>query len=231
MVLALAYASSLMRRLQVEHARAERLAIRTERQRIGWELHDSAKQRTQAAHLLLSSLGGGLQGDAARGVVAQAMAELRQAALDMDASVSKEQPAILSGEALGPALRNRARQLAAAGRPIEVRGDAVRCPPTVAAHVYRIGGEALANAVRHADAANIEAELAETAERLVLTVRDDGLGMPSRVRPGASGLKSMENRAQSIGAVLTIAPAGQGPQPGTQVTLEVPLTTRTEEEP
>jgi signal transduction histidine kinase len=223
MMLALAYASDLLRKLRHEHQRAERLAIAAERQRIGWELHDSAKQRTQVAHLLLSSLVRRLPTEA-RDVVHQAMTELRKAGVDMETSVDTSNPTFLNGSGLGDALRARARELEATGRGrLEVRGETSLCSPMIAAHAYRIGGEAMANAIRHAHAARIVTELDETPERFVMTVSDDGQGMPKSVRPGASGLRSMHNRAQSLGATLRITSAEASPRPGTRVTLEVPL--------
>ena len=58
LVVALAYAAEALRRLSVERSARERLAIEAERKRIAWELHDSAKQRLHAAHLLVTSLQG-----------------------------------------------------------------------------------------------------------------------------------------------------------------------------
>ena len=54
----LAYVCDTLRRLSEERSQRERLAIEAERRRIAWELHDSAKQRLHAAHLLVSSLSG-----------------------------------------------------------------------------------------------------------------------------------------------------------------------------
>ena len=56
LVVALAYAAEALRRLSAERSARERLAIEAERKRIAFELHDSAKQRLHAAHLLVSSL-------------------------------------------------------------------------------------------------------------------------------------------------------------------------------
>ena len=61
-VLALAYAADVLERLRDERLRSERLAVESERQRIAWELHDSAKQRVHAAHLVLSALQGQVDG-------------------------------------------------------------------------------------------------------------------------------------------------------------------------
>ena len=58
LVCALAYAADALRRLGEERTLRERLAIEAERKRIAWDLHDSAKQRIHAAHLLVSSLDG-----------------------------------------------------------------------------------------------------------------------------------------------------------------------------
>jgi signal transduction histidine kinase len=54
--LGLAYAAEVLRRLERERGRSERLAVEAERRRIAWDLHDSAKQRLHAAHLVFSSL-------------------------------------------------------------------------------------------------------------------------------------------------------------------------------
>ena len=54
LVVALAYAAEALRRLTAERSARERLAIEAERKRIAFELHDSAKQRLHAAHLLVT---------------------------------------------------------------------------------------------------------------------------------------------------------------------------------
>ena len=58
LVAGLAYVRDTLRRLSDERSERERLALESERRRIAWELHDSAKQRLHAAHLLVSSLSG-----------------------------------------------------------------------------------------------------------------------------------------------------------------------------
>jgi signal transduction histidine kinase len=73
-----AYATKLLRRLEGERERSERLAVETERRRIAWELHDSSKQRVHAAHLVLSQLPDRLEG-ATRRAVESALSELANA--------------------------------------------------------------------------------------------------------------------------------------------------------
>lgn len=224
-VLALGYASDVLRRLGEERRRAERLAVQTERQRIAWELHDSAKQRVHAAHLVLSALDGRVDG-AAREIVDHALGELRNATADMDTSVA-ELRAPLDGRPVDLLLRERARELSLASpAEIVVHGGLPELPTLVATHTYRIAAEALTNAVRHAGASRIDVELDADRDSASIVVRDDGSGLPDTERPGSHGLPSMRNRAQTIGADLDLS-RGEGGS-GTVVTLSIPLSTPSE---
>jgi signal transduction histidine kinase len=208
-VLALAYSSDVLVRLGRERARAERLAIERERQRIAWELHDSAKQRVHAAHLLLTSLDGRLA-PADREMVEHALKELRAATGDMDTSVA-ELRSPLEGRPVDELVRDRAAELERGGHvPIVVRGELPAMAPLVATHAFRIASEALTNAVRHGDARRIEVVM--TPDPPSVVVRDDGVGLPERLRPGSHGLPTMRNRAATIGATIrwSAGPGGRG---------------------
>jgi signal transduction histidine kinase len=224
-VLALAYAADLLRALRSERERTERLAVQAERQRIAWELHDSAKQRVHAAHLVLSALDGRVR-DGNREIVDHALAELRAATADMDTSVAElREP--LSGRPVDLLLRERARELeVASSAEIRVRGGLPDLPPLVATHAYRIAVEALTNAVRHSGAEHIEVDLRADRQTASVVVRDDGAGIPEVARPGSHGLPSMRNRAETIGAEIELEPGPDGR--GTVVTLNVPLMHATE---
>lgn len=214
--LALAYAAELL----AERERSAQLEIAAERRRIALELHDSAKQRVHAAHLVLSSLRRGLSGEAADGVE-QAMGELRAATADMETSL-RELRTPLEGRGLEEAVRRRAEELAAAGDvPIEVHGRTAELPTFVAAHAYRVAAEAMTNAVRHARASRIVVRLDGDEDRLLVEVRDDGRGLPAKPRPGSHGLRSMAARAETLGGSLSIGPGPDGS--GTVVRLDVPL--------
>jgi signal transduction histidine kinase len=221
LVVSRAYAAEALRRLTTERSARERLAIESERRRIAWELHDSAKQRLHAAHLLVTSLQGRVPAPLDR-TVDRAAVELESAASDMDTSLA-ELRSPLEGRRLDEAVRARAEEIAPDGRPrIAVTGRAPELPPLVGAHAYRIATEALTNALRHADASAIDVAFSERGGRLRVVVRDDGRGLPDQPRRGASGLLAMENRAASIGAFLTVGtPAGGAP--GTVIELDLPL--------
>ena len=141
--------------------------------------------------------------------------------LTLDADSLAELRSPLEGRPLEEALRTRAAELAPEGRPsIRITGTAPRLPPLVAAHVYRIGSEAITNALRHADATTIEVAIDSANGRLRLHVQDDGRGLPAERRSGATGLNAMESRAATIGGRLEVSAVAAG---GTAITLDVPL--------
>jgi signal transduction histidine kinase len=75
---------------------------------------------------------------------------------------------------------------------------------TLATALYRIGQEAVTNAIRHARATTIVVELRTDAQGLVLTVEDNGIGfIPGETRNGF-GLEGMMERASLSGGVLDI---------------------------
>jgi signal transduction histidine kinase len=90
--------------------------------------------------------------------------------------------------------------------------------------IYRIGAEALVNAVRHAAAREIEVEISFLPHELLVRVRDDGQGIPTDIlkagaRSGHWGLPGMRERATRLGAKLSIwSKAGDG----TEIELRVP---------
>jgi signal transduction histidine kinase len=216
----LAYSSVLLARLRDARSQSERLALQAERQRIAWELHDSAKQRVHAAHLMLSALDGGASREANRALLDGALAELRNATADMETSVA-ELRTPLDGRPVDELLRERADELSQAGvARIDVDGRLPSLPPLVAAHTYRIAAEALTNAVRHAGCSAITVTLASAPEEITLVIADDGVGMPAEPRPGGHGLRSMHGRAETIGARLQIGPGPGGR--GTAVALALP---------
>lgn len=88
----------------------------------------------------------------------------------------------------------------------------------VAIHVYRILQEALNNAARHAETREIWVELRFEATRLVLRVRDAGVGIAVDAKRGV-GLSAMRERAELIGGELKLERPQGG---GTEVQLIIP---------
>jgi signal transduction histidine kinase len=105
---------------------------------------------------------------------------------------------------------------------VEVEGAPQDLHPILRDDVYRITGEALRNAFRHAEARRIEVEIRYDARKFRVRVRDDGIGMDESVlhsgRPGHWGLPGMRERAKSIGSQLEVW-SQQGA--GTEVELTI----------
>jgi signal transduction histidine kinase/ligand-binding sensor domain-containing protein len=104
-----------------------------------------------------------------------------------------------------------------------VEGQPRPLHPVIRDDVYRIGREALVNSFRHAQASSIEVEIEYGVKQLRVNVRDNGFGIDPQVlrsgREGHWGLSGMRERAERIGARLTVwtRPAG-----GTEIELSVP---------
>jgi signal transduction histidine kinase len=84
----------------------------------------------------------------------------------------------------------------------------------------RIGREAIANAVRHADPSNLSVLLDYESRRIRLTIQDDGIGFVKSGDLLGFGLRGMRSRAADISGILEI---DSQPQHGTRVIATVPL--------
>lgn len=90
---------------------------------------------------------------------------------------------------------------------------------------YRIAGEAMANAARHARALRCHVNLDTTADDgyLYVEVADDGTGAgAAATSTGGLGLQSMSDRARELGGHLHVVP---GPEGGTLVRAVLPVST------
>jgi PAS domain S-box-containing protein len=71
--------------------------------------------------------------------------------------------------------------------------------------LYRITQEALNNIVKHAQASQVNIHLTGDSARLILEIRDDGVGFDMiNVQPTSMGLRIMRERAEGAGATIDI---------------------------
>ena len=78
-----------------------------------------------------------------------------------------------------------------------------------AIHLYRIAQEAISNAIRHGKADRLVVTISQVGERGILTVQDDGIGMPDPPAPSfGMGLRIMRHRARMLGGQLDIYEEG-----------------------
>jgi signal transduction histidine kinase len=107
---------------------------------------------------------------------------------------------------------------------IAAQGTPRRLTPAVGDEVYRIAGEALRNALRHAAAQHITADIRYDERRFRVQLRDDGRGFDEQaVRrdppAGHFGLSGMRERAEKIGGSLEV---WSKPGFGTEIELSIP---------
>jgi signal transduction histidine kinase/ligand-binding sensor domain-containing protein len=233
--LALVWGFYRYRLRQIAHEYNARLEGRVdERLRVARDLHDTLLQsfhgllpRFQAARNLLPARAAdaGRVLDAALDDASKAITEARDAVQDLRSSAVLTNDLAKAVEAVGKELA--AHQKTVDGNAIdflvEVEGPPQDLHPILRDEVYRITGEALRNAFRHARAQQIEVEIRYDARKLRVRVRDDGAGIdPSVLQEGREkhyGLPGMRERAKAIGGQLEVW-SEEGA--GTEVELTIP---------
>jgi signal transduction histidine kinase len=87
----------------------------------------------------------------------------------------------------------------------DIDGSVSARDDAAAAHLYYIAREAVHNAVRHGKARNVFVGLTCESGRLILEVRDDGVGLTEHAESSKGlGMRTMRYRAGALGAQLTV---------------------------
>jgi PAS domain S-box-containing protein len=188
------------------------------RRQIERDLHDGTQQRlvslglaVRAAEATVPPDQPDLQADLSR-----IAADLAEAVEDLQELSRGIHPAILSRGGLVPALRTLARRSAI---PVELDVSTdVSIPQPIEVAAYFVASEALTNATKHAEASRIELSLAQIKGRLLLAIRDDGVGGADPAH--GSGLVGLTDRVEALGGSFDIE---SRPGAGTQITVRLPL--------
>jgi signal transduction histidine kinase len=208
----------------VENARlyqqAEETAAAAERTRLARELHDAVTQTLFSASLIAEVLPDvwSMSEDEGRRRLEELRQLTRGALAEMRTLLVELRPNALVQIPLADLLRQLCESLVGRSRlPIEVSVEGQRkLPPDVQVALYRITQEALNNVVKHSHATQVLVTL-RLHETVRLSIADDGSGFdPARVPPDHLGLKIMRERADSIGARISIE---SQPGEGTQVSV------------
>ena len=200
---------------------AQTLAVLEERQRLARNLHDAINQSLFSAGLIaevLPRLWDRDQQEARRSL--EDLRRLTRGAMaEMRALLAELRPSTLTDAELGDLLRLLGN--AFTGRTnipaqVTVVGQGV-LPADVQVAIYRICQEALNNVAKHAAARRVEIELEQEENAIELNIRDDGQGFdPERSLSGHYGLSMMNERAEGVGARLSIT---SQPGRGTELTI------------
>ena len=203
------------------HEQTKQTAVTAERDRLARDLHDSVTQTLFSASVIADVLPrlweqnreeGRRRSAELRELTRGALAEMRTLLLELRPAKLIEIPLKDLLQQLTEAVIGRARV------PIELQaeGDCI-LPPDVQIAFYRIAQEALNNVAKHARASQATVTLNCRADRVQLSVQDNGQGFVlSEIRPKSLGLSIMKERAKTIEATLDIQSETEA---GTQVTV------------
>lgn len=211
--------------MKVIRQKLQHSAVLEERNRIARELHDTLEQELagitmqldlavdcfrQAPPVAYNAL------DAARNMSRHSMVEARRSVWDLrcDLLEQGDLPSAL-GQIVRPLIPGDDAQI-----DVNVTGTPARLPGKIEMNLLRIGQEAVANAIKHGHASEIQIELQYTPGKVVLKVRDDGCGFTSdgSAPSGHFGMLDMRERAEALGACLHVDSA---PGRGTLIAVEV----------
>jgi signal transduction histidine kinase len=229
----LLWAAYQLRIRQLAHQFNRTLDARvSERTRIARDLHDTLLQSFQGALLRFQSVANVLatRPDEAR--------ERLERALDQaEAAITEGRDAVQGLRSSAVTVNDLANGIAAIGAEltsdpatvdppaiaVEVDGASRDLNPVVREEAYRIAGEALRNAVKHARARRITVTIHYEARQLRLTIRDDGKGIDTetmaRQVQGHFGLPGMRERAMIVNGQVDVR-SERGA--GTEIELRVP---------
>jgi signal transduction histidine kinase len=189
------------RRRLVEAADAERRALQQ-------TLARGPERRLRRVSQLLArsaAADGGTESPALQELVESAIGELNDLAnglhpAELDDGLDAALPALAARSALEVSVLARTRRL----------------PAAIEAAAYFVCSEALANAAKHAQADSAQVEAVTDADRLHLSVSDDGVG---GAEADGAGLRGLADRVEALGVRLHVE---SPPGAGTRVLAEIP---------
>ncbi len=198
-----------------------------EQQRIGQDIHDDLCQQLAAIGCLSQVVQQRLKqsGSADARNMEEIMRLLSQANARAREMARGLVPVVLESEGLMSALSEMASGTEKVFRvscPFRCDRPVLLQDNKVATQLYRIAQEAVGNAIKHSQADRIEILLSAADDKIILRIRDNGIGIPDHA-PGRGtglGLLTMSHRARMIGGKVTVEPDPYG---GTEVQCVIPV--------
>ena len=181
----------------------------SERRRIERDLHDGAQQRLVALAMDLGAARERLESDpeGGRALVAEAHEEAKAALRELRDLVRGIHPVILEDRGLDAAL---SAVVARVPVPVTLQIEVAERPsPAIESAAYFVVTEALTNVARHAQATQAHVAIVRATDRLVIEVRDDGVGGADAAR--GTGLAGLRNRVAAFGGTLDVISPSGGP--------------------
>jgi signal transduction histidine kinase len=204
-------------------AEVAQLAAANERNRLAREIHDTLGHYLTVIHIQLEAARAVIGGDPDRGMLAVARAQTL--AKDGLAAVRQSVKALRDEDSVDGIAEQIASIVDSArderfGVALTITGTPRPVSAAVALALHRTTLEALTNVRKHADAANVEIELAFRDSGLVqLRVHDDGKGASGQSLGSGFGLKGIRERAEQLKGSASY---GMAPNEGFTVSVELP---------
>jgi two-component system, NarL family, sensor histidine kinase UhpB len=221
-VLARAF-NTMLDRIETERRESARRALgaqEAERLRIARELHDEVGQTLTAVALQVERAAGHSPAEARS---LGEIAALLHGSLDDVRRIARElRPEALDDLGLTDALIAlclRVERQASIRVIRELEGNLPELTAEAELVIYRVAQEALTNALRHSGASQVRVALHCQPGGVLLTVQDDGRGLPEEQGLG-DGLVGMRERALLIHADLRLT---RSPSGGATVALAIPV--------
>ena len=195
-----------------------------EREELAFEMHDTLAQSfTGIAYQLQAAA---LETRGQREVqehVQDALKMVHMSHREASRTIAALRPQYREASDIVAALKELAERLSDGGDlkvKTRIEGKDIELPLAITDALFRIGQEAVTNAVQHAGCENLEIFLELSARQVRLAVHDDGQGIASQAQATGLGIAGMKNRAAKIKARFdcTTIPSG-----GTCITITTPL--------
>jgi signal transduction histidine kinase len=186
---------------EVEASRARLVHVgNEERRRLERDLHDGAQQRLVSLGMALRVAQRHLDDPATdlQGLIDEAVAELGTAVGELRQIAHGLRPSSLD-DGLHAALAALTQHLPI---PVVLEVQPEPLPDDVATTVYYVTSEAIANAVKHADATRIDVRIARCNGHLEVRITDDGRG--GATLTAGTGLAGLNDRVHAIGGALAL---------------------------
>lgn len=210
------------RRRLAEGLSASRLrlvkAAESEQRRLAHNLHDGAQQRLTALMVRLNLEAGSVRKDPSGGetMLRAAQAELGHALDELRALAHGGHPPLLTEHGLAAVIDEMA-----ARSPIPIETGAMPdsgLPESAEVTVYYVIAEAVANALKHADAERIWISVRPVGGSVLVDVSDDGAGGAAETR--GSGLQGLRDRVEAVGGSFALM---SQPGYGTRIAATIPI--------
>lgn len=199
-------------------ATLEQLTLSQERNRMARELHDILAHTLSGQAVSLEAIKVSLspEQDEIVEMLDQALKTTRDGLHEVRRAIQDLRSKSVEELGLGTALERLVSEAAARASlsaEIEIAKQLPVISVAVEHTIYRVAQEAIANVVRHADASNISLRLGVQADRLCLSISDDGVGFDADTAglEDRHGISGMLERANSVGGDLTVvSKTGEG---------------------